>query len=342
MNPVARSSTAVNSIEALADVGPDGLAEILAQSTVPVLLRGLVADWSVVKQAQESNEQLDAYLRRFYSGATVGIFTGAPEIGGRFFYNDDLSGLNFEKSHARFDAMLDQLKLQRDNSASPSYYMGATTVDKCLPGFRAENDLDFGELDPLASIWIGNRSRIAAHYDLPDNLACVAAGHRRFTLFPPDQLANLYPGPIDFTPAGQQISLVDFHCPDLERFPGFTQALEHAQVVELGPGDALFIPSMWWHHVESLDSLNVLVNYWWRKSPAYMGPPVDVLYHALLSIRDLPAEQKQAWAGIFQHYIFNDEASLAHLPESRLGLLGTLDETMARKLRATLLNKLNR
>src|SRR3546814_18893261 len=107
-----------------------------------------------------------------------------------------------------------------------------------------------GDRDPLASVWIGNRSRIPAHQDLPDNLACVAVGRRRVTLFPPDQLANLYIGPLDFTPAGQAISLVDFAAPDLARFPRFAEALRHAQVAELGPGDAVFIPRMWWRTEE--------------------------------------------------------------------------------------------
>ena len=73
-----------------------------------------------------------------------------------------------------------------------------------------------------------------------------------------------------------------------------------------------------------------------------MGPPVDVLYHALLSVRDLPPEQKKAWEGIFRYYIFGDESSVEHIPEHMRGFLGHLDETMARKLRATLLGRLNR
>ena len=113
--------------------------------------------------------------------------------------------------------------------------VGSTTVDTCLPGFRGENDLGFGERQPLVSIWLGNRTRIAAHHDLPDNIACVVVGHRRFTLFPPEQLENLYIGPLDFTPAGQAISMVDFAKPDLQRFPKFAEAARHAHVAELSP-----------------------------------------------------------------------------------------------------------
>ena len=160
--------------------------------------------------------------------------------------------------------------------------MGSTTVDTCLPGFRDANDVALGDRQALMSIWIGNRTCIAAHHDLPDNLACVVAGRRRFTLFPPSELPNLYIGPLDFTPAGQAVSLVDFARPDLEKFPKFAQALARAQVVELQAGDAVFIPSMWWHHVEALDAFNVLVNYWWRQSPAHMDSPMNALLMACL------------------------------------------------------------
>jgi hypothetical protein len=342
MCPGAVSPVTGSPIEAPDDLTPESLARILANGTQPVVLRDLVAHWPVVESAQQSPEALHAYLLHFYAGATVNMFCGEPEIEGRFFYNAELTGFNFTRSREKLDKVLDRMRQQRGTADPHSYYVGATTVDACLPGFTAENTLDFGDIDPLVSIWIGNRTRIAAHYDLPDNLASVVAGRRRFTLFPPEQMANLYPGPLDFTPAGQQISLVDFHDPDLERYPRFRQALESALVVEMGPGDAIFIPSMWWHHVESLDDFNILVNYWWRKSPAYMGPPVDVLLHALLSLRDLPREQKEAWAAIFEHYVFGQDIPLEHIPAESRGVLGPMDETMARKLRATLLSRLNR
>ena len=98
---------------------------------------------------------------------------------------------------------------------------------------------------------------VAAHFDFNDNIACVAHGRRRFMLFPPEQLENLYVGPLEFTPQGVPISLVDVHNPDLARYPRFERAVAAAQVAELEAGDAIFIPYMWWHSVRSLEPFNI-------------------------------------------------------------------------------------
>jgi hypothetical protein len=330
-------------VRELEGIGPKDLSDAILTSTEPLILRGLVSNWPLVQAGLSSQQAASAYLRRFYQGAPVVAMLGGPEIDGRFFYNADLSNVNYAPVRAKLDTVLEELADHRLDDKPPAIYVGSTTVDTCLPGLRAENDIDLGTRDALASIWIGNPSRIAAHYDLPDNLACVACGHRRFTLFPPQQLSNLYIGPLDFTPAGQAISMVDFAAPDFTRFPKFAEALRHAQVAELGPGDALFLPAMWWHHVQALDRFNVLVNYWWRQSPEFMDTPTNALMLALMTIRDLPAEQRAAWQELFRHYVFEaDEANFAHIPQSARGVLAPIDANTARAVRAQLLQKMNR
>ena len=332
-----------HSVREVTVAAPGRLPAAVPESAEPVVLRGLVAHWPMVVAARESDEDALAYLRQAWRGATVGAFFGPPGIGGRIFYNEDFSGFNFERIKIKLDELLERIRQHREDAHPPTLYMGSTTVDTCLPGFRADNDVDLDAIEPLASIWLGNRSRIAAHYDVPDNLACCAAGRRRVILFPPEELENLYVGPLDFTPAGQAISLVDFANPDPERYPRFRRALRRAQCAELGPGDALFIPGLWWHHVEALDPLNVLVNYWWRGVPGYMGQPRDVLTHALLSLRDLPPAQRSAWRRIFDFYVFGfEEEAVAHIPAQRRGILAPIDDTTARRIRAALLNRLNR
>jgi len=309
-------------------------------ATEPVLLRGLVADWPLVQAARRSDAAFCELLRGFGRDAKVGLWRGAPAIDGRFFYDADFTGFNFRPEVRGLDALLDELLA----GGADALYLGSTELDGTFPGLRAQ--LPLAALDaraPRANLWLGNRIRIAPHFDLPDNLACVVAGRRRFTLFAPEQVGNLYIGPLDLTPAGQPISLVDTKHPDLARFPRYAEARKAARVFELEPGDALFIPSQWWHGVEGLDALNGLVNFWWRQSPAYMDTPLNTLMLALLSLRDLPPAQRDAWRALFDHFVFDaDGDTAAHIPERARGVLGPLDEARARQLRAVLLNRLNR
>ena len=326
------------------DVRADALPADLLQAAQPVLMRGLVRHWPLVQAARRSDAAFCDYLRGFGDGARVGLWRGAPEIQGHFFYNEAFTGFNFQREHGRFGALLDELLAVAQAPRPPALYLGSTEIDGSFPGLGAQNPLPaLAARAPLASLWLGNRTRVATHFDLPDNIACVVSGRRRFTLFPPEQVANLYIGPLDLTPAGQAISLVNPAQPDLVRFPRYAQAQQQAQVAVLEPGDAIYIPSTWWHGVEGLEPVNALVNYWWRQSPAWMDTPLNTLMLALLSLRDLPPAQRQAWRALFDHYVFDADAeTAAHIPPAGRGVLAPMNEMSARQLRSVLLNRLNR
>lgn len=323
---------------------PDDLPAELLTGDRPRVVRGAFAHWPVVQAARRSDEALARYLMSLYNGVRVGLFQLPPEARGRAFYADDsLKSFNFTRHLATLDQVLTGLLGLAGTAEPPSLYVGSTTVEAVLPGFLDANRLGLGPRDALVSLWLGNRSRVAAHYDLPDNLAVVAAGRRRFTLFPPEQLHNLYMGPLDPTPAGQPISLVDFSAPDFERFPRFARALEAGEVAELEPGDAIFIPSMWFHHIEGLSPVNLLINAWWRQTPAYMDSPVSALHLALMTIRQLPEKERRIWQHHFRHFVFEaDAGTWAHIPEAARGLLECADDTTSRQARAQLLNQLKR
>jgi hypothetical protein len=241
--------------------------------------------------------------------------------------------------------VLEQIVAHADDARPPTFYIGSALIDSYLPGLRSDNDLPFAEqgFDTQPSIWIGNRTIATCHYDAPNNLACCAVGRRRFTLFPPEQIFNLYPGPLEPTPGGQAISLVDFAAPDYVRHPRFKEALATAQVAELDPGDAIFIPSMWWHHIEGLSAFNTLINYWWSTAPRFMPSPMSALMHALWTLRDRPEREKQAWKNVFDYYVFGPaERAGKHIPEAARGALSPMDDTLARQIRAMLINLLNR
>ncbi|QJU59121.1 cupin-like domain-containing protein [Sphingomonas sp. AP4-R1] len=319
----------------------------IAAANEPVLLKGAVRDWPIVALGREGPRAAIAYLAGFDAGLPVVVYSGPPEIGGRFFY-DDRMGMNFTARKGGLTEVLARISAHLGDPAAPALYVGSTDLDTFLPGFRAANDLPLGppvttHQDVLASIWIGNRTTAATHYDMSNNIACCLVGHRRFTLFPPDQIANLYPGPLEPTPGGQVVSMVDPRAPDLERYPRFREAAAYARVAEMEPGDVLLYPALWWHNVEALDAFNVMVNYWWNAVASHADTPMTTLLHAMLSLRDRPLAEKQAWRAVFDHYVFGDaDVPRAHLPEAAQGLLGPLGPLDARRLRAMLLQKMNR
>ena len=319
--------------------------EIMAAG-LPVVIKGLVRDWPLSRTS--SPQQAADYLKSFYQQRPVLAFVARPELKGRFGYTSDATDLDFQSERGLLGDYLDRILAHLDDAAAPSWYIGSTDVDLFLPGFRAANDLVlnhamFAASPPMVGAWIGNRTTALAHHDLSYNIACCLVGRRRFVLFPPEQVANLYPGPLDPTPGGQVVTMVDIDAPDFERFPRLRDALAVAEVAELEPGDALYYPAMWWHQVNALEAFNVMVNYWWNTVPEFMDTPQNTLLHGLLSLRDRPEPEKRAWRAMFDYYVFGPgDRATAHLPEAAHGNLAPMDELKARRLRAHLLRRLNR
>jgi hypothetical protein len=314
----------------------------LSGASTPFVVRGLIADWPLVRAGLDSTAAARTYLLERSRDRAFTVNIGEPGAGDRLFYNEAM-GMNFRTGRVGLAEIFAGIDANENKRDAPVIYLSSIDVKDYFDGLHEANHVDLGLREPIESIWIGTRTRIAAHNDFPHNLACCAVGSRRFTLFPPDQFANLYVGPLDHTPAGRPVSMVDLRQPDFDKYPRFREALSEARVAELGPGDAIFIPSMWWHHVEALEPFNVLVNYWWRDTPRFLAQPQDALNHALLAIRDLPEDEKALWRQMFDYYVFGDAAAAAaHLPEGSRGILDPLDAESAGRIRANLLRSLSR
>jgi hypothetical protein len=304
----------------------------------PAVLRGLGAGWPVVQAAQHSPEAAIDYLMAFdRDRRDVSVLVGAPEIEGRFFYTPDYRDMNFTRGEVPLAGFFERLLHDRDAERPFSLAVQSEVIAKLLPGFVEANRTDL--LDPSIQprIWIGNRIRVAPHYDLMENIGVVAIGRRRFTLFPPEQIANLYIGPIENTPAGTPVSVVDVAAPDLTRFPRYAEAAKTAQSAVLEQGDGIYIPYHWWHGVDSLETVNAFVNYWWNPAQPGLGNPYDALMFAFYALRGLPEDQRDAWRRVFDHLVFmTDGDPVAHLPEGAKGVLGPITPEKLRMMRATI------
>jgi hypothetical protein len=282
----------------------------------PAVIRSLVSDWPLVNAAGKSADSAVDYLKPFDKQSIIFALVGAPDINGRFFYNDELTELNFKRAKVTLSVGLDRLLAIKDNSDPHTIALQAMQLEDVMPDFQPLHNQPLLDESIKPNMWVGNRAVVAPHYDINDNLACVAAGSRKFTLFPPEQINNLYLGPTLNTPAGVPISLVDIRDPDIKRFPKYTQALDAGFEATLNAGDAIFIPALWWHGVESLETLNILVNYWWGDNQENKFSPGDSLLHCMMSIAQLDSAKRKSWRHIFDYYVFKTENEPAdHLPK---------------------------
>jgi hypothetical protein len=318
-----------------------GFAHDLVNACRPTVLRGLCRDWPSTRAASRSWQDLSDYMLGFDTGLRGQAFVGAPAIAGRYHYGDGPDGFNFDRESLTLRQTLERIDQAAADAGRASVYMGSLPVDDYLPGFDLDHRVAF--LPPTARprVWLGNAGRVACHYDTFDNLACVVAGRRRFTLYPPDAVGDLYVGPIDHTLAGQPVGLAVGAEPGDPRFPRFEQARDRAVVVELAAGDALYLPKLWWHQVEALDLRNLLVNYWWDAFPAGPDAPFVTMMLAMIAIAERPVAERQAWRAFFDHYVFRPNGHpLEHLPSARHGILGPLAEGNYGKIRASVMRML--
>jgi hypothetical protein len=313
----------------------------------PAVLKGAALHWPAVARASQGAEALCEYFKSHANDRKVTFLSAKPEIEGRYSFSDDLRGFNHQQRQLPFAVIADLLLRDRDDASAPTHYAGGVSVQQIMPGVTLENTLDLMPEDKprIVSLWIGNRTRTAAHWDLPQNLACVIAGKRRFTLFPMEQIDNLYITPLDLTLAGQPTSLVDFYKPDFDVFPKFRDAIPHAEVADLEPGDVLYLPSLWFHHVESLETFGAMINFWWREGPAYLNrsTPLTTLMHGLLTLRDMPLEERLRWRILFDHFVFQpDGEAMAHIPDHARGMFGDMTPEIEKQLKAYLAQTLTR
>lgn len=305
----------------------------------PVVMRGLVAHWPLVQAARDGRAV--GYLGELANDGPVPFMRAAPEVEGRLHYATGVEGRNFQQAQASVAGFLALLEAEAAKAQPDALALQGMPASQRLPGFAAAHPMPLLPDGVPPRLWIGNAAKVAIHHDPTENIACVAVGRRRFTLFAPEQVGNLYMGPFHQTPAGVQVALPHVTEPDLERFPRFAEALAAGLAAELAPGDALYIPYQWYHHVESLDPINVLVNYWWDPAPAGLGSPWDAMMHGMMSLRPLPADKRRAWKAMFDQYVFETNGDPgAHLPEGGKGVLAPPTPSSIAQMRRALLKAL--
>lgn len=311
----------------------------------PVIIKGLVDHWPIIKESKQSSLKLYQYLSKksVKSDNKVQTFEASKSIKGRYFYQDTTLKYNFtEKSQSFSQAIKTIYELTQQQNSDLSVYTGSIASFSHVKGFVEENPHPF-QLNPKIEprFWLGNSSTVSTHYDEFDNIACLVSGKRTFTLFPTEQVKNLYPGPIDRSPAGAPMSMVDIDNPDFNKHPKYKEALNHALIAELEPGDGFYNPPLWWHNVRSTGDFCMLVNYFWLNDNRKLESPMNTLLHGLYTLSHLSDAERNNWKQLIDYFVFKTEGEpMAHLPDFDRGIFKDVDPQQAYDVRDYMLRNM--
>ena len=311
----------MSALRELTSVSREAFETDILPSGAPVVLRGLVADWPGVGDPAPA---LFAALKAYDSGQPQNTLIGQPGAGGRFHYSKDLRGQNYDQIPETLSAALDRLTGADHPDGA---YIQSIPLDVHMPDFSRDHPMALLPAEVTPRAWIGTPTTVQTHMDQSHNIACVLLGERVVTLFPPDQLPGLYPGPLETAPGGAIVSLADLDDPDFDRHPKFREALAVKQTVTLKAGDALFIPYGWWHHIRATAPLNMLINYWFVPDRPRLDMPYAAMALAMLSFDRLDDNARAVWANLFDHYVFRKNGDpMGHVPDDVRGFLGGIPE----------------
>lgn len=107
-------------------------------------------------------------------------------------------------------------------------------------------------------IWIGSRGCASGlHFDKAHNFNIQLHGRKKWVIFPREQQPLLY---VPSTLPKSHFSPIDFEQPDYARFPRYQRATPIE--FDVLPGETLFLPVGWVHHVRTLE-FSIGLNLWW-------------------------------------------------------------------------------
>ncbi|RSM77797.1 cupin-like domain-containing protein [Kibdelosporangium aridum] len=132
---------------------------------------------------------------------------------------------------------------------------------QAILGFDPEELFGHRRFRNAVNLWVSHRSVYTqSHFDELENFNIQLAGRKRFILLPPGR-RDYYPRSM-LRGFGDRSQAFDFTDVDTQRFPRLAAKLPQRREVTLEPGEMLYLPLGWWHQAESLDELNININFW--------------------------------------------------------------------------------
>ncbi|CAH1119822.1 unnamed protein product [Phaedon cochleariae] len=215
----------------------------------PVKLKGCMEHWPASKKWLDIN-----YLLKIAGDRTVPIEVGSHYVDENWsqklmtlrefitrHYLSDSGNVGYLAQHNLFE----QISELKEDIHIPEY---------CCLSTDYENSTD-----PDINAWFGPGNTVSPlHHDPKNNILAQVYGSKQVVLFSPKDTPYLYPHEDKLLNNTAQVNPID---PDLEKFQEYSKASMYKCLLE--PGEMLFIPVKWWHHVTSLEK-SFSVSFWWQ------------------------------------------------------------------------------
>jgi hypothetical protein len=300
----------------------DEFAAELAEAREPVILTNtMVTQWKAIKE----------WIKPYYlpNHPALAKMNGCRvSQASTFAYADKKSAMS--KSAALQGKIKTESNYEEYNSTGPEFFSKLMNPDNENFYYwygKVEGDLR-NDLNPSKNLWVDPDSQKAyglymwlsegevgpnLHYDQDHNFFVQINGTKRFVLFPPWEWRALYPYPRTH-PAWHK-SQVEFDEPNLETMPNFANT--RAYIAKLQPGDVLYVPPYWWHHVRS-KGLSVSLASW---SNSKVFQRLKEVYETELQIDTFSdPEERKAAVAVFIEKLFSEAFSVTARRVMKSGL----------------------
>ncbi|MFN6562998.1 MAG: cupin-like domain-containing protein [Nostoc sp. ChiSLP01] len=213
----------------------------------------------------------------------------------RFFQKNfwnDYKNFAYERSYEPHKEI--KLKEYINNGHNVECYLNEAVFEERFP--QIVGDVNYPEYfngKAFVRLWYGLSSKTfssssSLHFDAEHNIFAQIRGRKRILLYPPIDYLSFYP-PLEDPSGALYGSKVNPDSLDLELFPKFPWQ-ERIEIV-LQPGEILYLPPFWWHHITAVDdniSLSFwhyvkLQDFWWQKKmlSVFFHTAPHYLYHSI-------------------------------------------------------------
>lgn len=227
----------------------------------PLIIRNsFVNEWPALKKW--SPKYLASKEKKMFS-----VYSNDNEWFGPYYdFNKPMAAFTSKINNYKTNLNLSSKKfIDHLTSPAPNQYIYYTGSIDQFGAWALEDIMPYSELlipNPAHSsinVWIGQPGVTAhCHYDGYHNFYAQLYGTKRFVLFNPSSFTGLYPYPF-LHPSHAQTQVNFSNYSHLDLFPSVKDLVSYVAI--LGPGDMLYIPPLWYHHVEAVD-VSMSVNVW--------------------------------------------------------------------------------